>query len=222
MRIASFVVALGVVALSASRMAAQTCTGAASFSAGPIRLGAGLSSGDGFKSYGLNTAVGSRSGLFGYGDVGRAEFSDIDSKGTLYDIGAGYAFDLNSTRTLQFCPEIEVSHQSGPNFDYAGSTLTTSADAVGFGGSLGEVVPVTPTLDVVPFVGAAYAISQAWATYDGQSDTDSERYGEIDVGAGFVIHKTLTLQSSIAIPVGIEGAKSSFQLAFGFNFGSSH
>jgi hypothetical protein len=40
------------------------------------------------------------------------------------------------------------------------------------------------------------------------------------VGAGFVINRTLTLQPSAALPVGIDGAKPSFQLTFSLNFGS--
>ena len=220
MRIGALLVTFGIVALSATRMAAQTCSGAAAFSAGPVRLGAGLASSDGVKSYGVNMAVGAKAGPFVSGSLSRTEYSDIADNGTLVGLGAGYAFDLNRTKTVQFCPEVSFRHESGPEIEYLGSTISTSADAVGFGGVFGGVVPVTPTLDVVPFAGGAYVITQAWATLGRESESESLRYGEVDVGAGFVINKTLTLQPSVALPVGIEGAKSSFQLAFAFNFGS--
>jgi hypothetical protein len=221
MRIRSFAVALGVLALSATRMAAQTCAGAAPFSAGPIRLGAGLATSEGMKSYGVSMAVGAKAGPFASGSLSRSEYSDIDGSGTSVGIGAGYAIDLNPVKTVQLCPHAGFVYQSGPDIDLGTSTITTSAHAVGFGGSIGNTVPLGPTVDFVPFAGASYLHSSATATFDGTSDTESQDYGEIDVGAGIVLNKTLTLQPSVAIPVGIDGAKSTFQLVFAFNFGSA-
>jgi hypothetical protein len=219
MRVRSFVIALGVVALSAARVSAQTCVGAAAFSSGPVRLGAGLATSDGAKSYGVTMAAGAKTGPFASGGLSRIEYSDLDGSGTVVGLGAGYAIDVNPTKTVQFCPLAGFQYQSGPDIDLGGSTLSMSAHAVSLGGSLGGSVPMTPTLDFVPFAGASYIASRATGTLDGTSDSESQSYGEIDVGAGFVINKTLTLQPSVAIPVGVDGAKSAFQLAFAFNFG---
>jgi len=221
MRIGSFLVALGIVALSATRMAAQTCAGAASFSSGPIRLGAALASGDGVKSYGVTMGVGSKDNpLFAQGHLGRAEYSDVDANGTLVGLGAGYAIDVNPTKTVQFCPIAAFNYQSGPDIDFGTSKISTTGRAFGIGGALGGTVPVSPTLDVVPFAAASYVLSRVSATLDGDTQSASKDYTEIDIGAGFVLNKTLTLQPAIAIPVGLDGAKSSFQLALSFNFGS--
>ena len=81
-------------------------------------------------------------------------------------------------------------------------------------------MPVGPTVDFVPFAGAAYFVSRASASAGDVSESESQDYTEIDVGAGFVINKVLTLQPSVAIPVGVDGAKSTFLLAFAFNVGS--
>jgi len=55
----------------------------------------------------------------------------------------------------------------------------------------------------------------------GTSESSSENYGVVKVGAGFVSNRTLTLQPSVSIPVGLEGAKTSFQIVVALNFGSS-
>jgi hypothetical protein len=221
MRVGSFLVVLGVLALSTTKMAAQTCSGAAAFSAGPARLGAGLATSEGVKSYGVSMAVGANAGPFATGTLSRAEYSDINGAGTVFGLGAGYAINLNPTKTVQFCPIATFNYQSGPDIDIGTTTISTSAHAIGFGGSVGGTLPVGPTVDFVPFAGAAYFVSQASASGGGVTDSESQDYTELDVGAGFVINKTLTLQPSVAIPVGIDGAKSTFLLAFGFNFGAS-
>ena len=90
MRIASFVIALGVLALSATKVAAQTCLGAASFSSGLLRVGAGMGTSDGAKSYGVDMAVGAKSGGYVSGGLSRLEYSDIDGSAKSVALGAGY------------------------------------------------------------------------------------------------------------------------------------
>lgn len=217
MRLRSLLIALGVVSFAATKMAAQTCVGAASYSSGPVRLGAGFATTDGAKSYGVTLGVGAKAGAFGSASVSRGEYSDIDASSTGVSLGVGYAMDIDPA--VQFCPVASFIHQSGPDIDFGSGTVTTTSHAFGLGGALGGLVPVTPTLDLVPFVSAAFLASHGSATYQGDTQSDSQNSGEIDLGAGFVINKTLTLQPAVAIPVGVDGAKSTFLLAFAFNFG---
>lgn len=220
MRLASFLVALGMLALPATNMEAQTCFGDASFAAGPMRLGAGLQSSDGAKSYGVNMAVGASAGAFASGGVARTKYDDIDGSGTAYGLTGGYAFDLNPARTMQVCPYAQFGHEAGPDIDAGLSILSTSVETLGVGGAVGRTVRVGPSLDLVPTVDAFYGVSRAWFTMDGVTDSQSIRFGEIEVGAGLVINKVLTLQPEVSIPVGVEGAKSSFGLAIAFSFGA--
>jgi hypothetical protein len=221
MRIPFLLAVLGALLLPAIGAGAQTCFGNARFSSGPVRLGAGLISSEGAKSYGVDLAVGAAAGPFASGAVSRTKYSDIDGSATSFGVTLGYAIDVNSTRTVQVCPYLDLGHTSVPDIDVGLSMLESSADAVGLGGSIGGTVPVAPNLDVVPFVGATYAISRYWATLDGTTDSISERYGLIDVGVGFVINKVVTVQPQVSLPVGVEGAKSSFALSFAFSFGAS-
>jgi len=211
--------ALAVVALSATRLSAQTCVGSASFASGPIRLGAGLATSDGQKGYGVSVAAGAGSGVYAWGGLSRIEYSDLDGSSKSVTLGAGYAINLNRSRTIQFCPEVGYQRVSGPDIQYAGYTITTSARASSYGGSFGGTVAVLPSLELVPFIGAYYVTSRATATLVTDSRSESQNYGEFDVGAGFVISKLLTLQPSVAIPFGVAGAKSTFGIGLSFNFG---
>jgi hypothetical protein len=211
--------ALAVVALSATRLSAQSCVGSASFSAGPVRLGAGLGTSDGVKSYGVSMAAGASSGVYASGSLSRIEYSDLDGSSRSVGVGAGYAINLNRSRTIQFCPEASYQHVSGPDIEYVGQKITTSARAFSYGGSFGGTVAVMPSLDLVPFMGAYYVTTRATATLVTDSRSETQNYGEFDVGAGFVINKALTLQPSVSIPFGVSGAKSTFDIGFAFNFG---
>jgi hypothetical protein len=219
MRTRSVLFALAVVALSATRLSAQTCVGAAAFSAGPVRLGAGLGTSDGVKSYGVGMAAGAKSGGYVSGGLSRIEYSDLDGSGRSVALGAGWAINMNRSRTVQFCPEVGYQHVSGPDLEYAEYKITTSARAVSYGGAFGGTVAVSPSLDLVPFTGAYYVTTRATATLVTDSRSESQDYGEFDVGAGFVINKTLTLQPSVGIPFGVSEAKSTFEIGFAFNFG---
>ena len=63
--------------------------------------------------------------------------------------------------------------------------------------------------------------ARATASLNDNSMSTSSDYGVAKVGAGFIVNRQLTLQPSVSIPFGEDGAKSSFTLAFAYTFGSS-
>ncbi len=219
MRTRSVLFALAVVALSATRLSAQTCVGSAAFSAGAVRLGAGLGTTNGTKSYDVNLAAGANSGPYASGGLSRIEYAGIDGSSKSFSLGAGYAINLNRSRTVQFCPEIGYQRVSLPDYCDAGYKITTSDREVAYGGAFGGTVVVSPSLDLVPFTGAYYVASRATSYLASVSRAETLSYGKFDVGAGFVIKKTLTLQPSLAIPFGVSGGKSVLEIGVAFNFG---
>ncbi|MFI5229621.1 MAG: hypothetical protein ACHQWU_11165 [Gemmatimonadales bacterium] len=214
-------IALGAMVALGQALHAQTCIGSASFLSGPARIGAGVSISDNVKSYGLDLAVGAPAGAFGSATVARAEYDGIDGGGTVLGASAGYAIDATPAKTMQFCPQVGYEYQSGPDVDSGFGTISTSAHDFSLGGSFGGRVAASPTFDFVPFASAAYVIARAGETFNGTSSSVSEDFVQIGVGAGFVIGRTLTLQPLVSFPVGLEGGKSIFQIAFALNFGSS-
>ena len=210
----AFIVGIASILPQAAR--AQTCAGAASFHSGPIRLGAGLNVGDGVKSYGAQVAAGASVGVFGTAGVSRAEYDELSDAGIVLNFEGGYAVDLTPSKNVQFCPIASFAYQSGPNV----GTIESSAHAFGAGGSIGGRVAMSPTLDFVPFGSASFIASRGSARAGSQSISVDESYMQLGFGAGFVLNHMLTLQPAVAFPVGLDGGKASFQLAFSFNLGS--
>ncbi len=208
----------GVMALVPLLASGQTCVGAASFGSQPYRVGAGFQSSDGEKAYGLNLAGGQPSGFYGSAGVARADFSDIGNSATLLSLGGGYTMDMNPTRSAQFCPEVGYVYQSGPNIDTGFGTVSTSLTAFNFGGAVGNTMPMSPTLDFIPFGSLDYVVANASVSGAGSA---SQNYGALGIGAGFIFDKVLMVQPMVSIPLGLPGATSTFQLALGYSFGGS-
>ena len=200
---------------------AQSCLGAASFAAGPVRVGAGVDFTDGAKSYGVQLAFGSTSGPFGTAGLSAVDYDDVDEGGTIVSVAGGYALPLGPSRKAQFCPSVGFDWGSGPNFDTGAGVLELSFRTFSFGANLGAVATSTPTMDFVPFVGAHFVIARLTAEFDGATEREREDYGVVSLGAGFVLNRTLTIRPQLGFPVGVDEGDPSYGLAFAFNFGSA-
>jgi hypothetical protein len=202
------------------RVPGQTCLGTASFAAGLVRAGATLSTTDGAKSYGGHVAVGAPTGPFANFGVARSDFDDIDAKATSFSIGVGYAIEVTPAGHVQFCPQITHVRQSGPDFDTGFGTVKTSLRASVIGASLGGSLRVTPRLDFVPFAAAAYVATRGTLETEQESEqSDTEDSGQMQLGAGFVLDRRLTLQPAVLIPLGSDGSNPIFMLMLAWNFG---
>lgn len=205
---------IGASAVSATNALAQSCEGSASFAAGPARVGAGFAVTDGLKTYGVNGAIGQQMGWYGSASVARVSYDNADASAVGMGVNAGYAMNVTTDKKVQFCPQAGFMYQSGP--DVGG--ISASAHAFDVGGSFGTVMKASPTLDFVPFAGAQYI--NATSKIDG-GPSFSDDYANINVGAGFVLNRLWTIQPMVTFPVGLEGAKSTFQIGVGYSFGGS-
>jgi hypothetical protein len=128
---------------------------------------------------------------------------------------------LNSAKTVEFCPLVGYSRQAGPNVATSSGTVDVSATAFAFGRALGGVVSTSPQFDFIPFVGAFYTTSKATGTLGSASTSSSSNYSEIDVGAGFVLNKIVTIRPGIAFPIGLSNSDPSYGVSFAINFGTA-
>jgi hypothetical protein len=188
--------------------------------AGLVRAGATFATTDGGKAYGGHVAVGAPTGPFAAVGVARSTFDDVDADATAFSIGVGYAIEVSPTGHVQFCPQITHVRQSGPDLDTGFGIVKTSLRASEIGASLGGSVRVTPRLDFVPFAAAAYVATRGTLeTEQGTEQADTEDAGQLQLGGGFVLDRRLTLQPAVLIPLGTEGASSTFVLTLAWNFG---
>ena len=216
MRVSLGAVVVAAIVVGSSKSQAQLCLGAASFSAGPMRIGAAFDVGDQAKGYGAEFAVGRPKGAFGSAGVTSISYDGVSGNATSFNVSAGYSVDTDSKGKAQFCPVAQFAYEKQPDFD----EFESSVNSFGLGGALGGIMSSSPSFDFVPFVSGMFVRATISASGGGFSESDSENYGVLSIGAGFVMNHTVTLRPTASFPVGLEGAKPSFGLSLGFNFGS--
>ena len=195
---------------------AQICLGTASFSTGPMRVAAAFNVGDQAKGYGAQFAAGAAKGAFGSVSVTRISYDEIDEGSTDFGISAGYSFDTDSKGKAQFCPVADFTYEKQPDF----GGVESSAHSFGLGGAFGGIVSSSPNFDFVPFVSGMYTRASVSASFEGFSESLNQNYGVFTLGAGFVVNHTVTIQPAASFPVGLDGAKPTYGISVGFNFGS--
>lgn len=223
MRVCILAIAAAVL-VGTSTLAAQTCTGTAPFSRGPVRVGAGFSYSEPANSYGAGLAIGStRSGPFASANGFAVEYDGLEEMGTGFSVGAGMPF--RAINSLEFCPLIGFSHESLNLDDPDVGTLSLSLRSFSFGGSLGGVAAASPGFELMPYAAAHFVASKATASALGESASENDSLLGVAVGAGFVLRRVVTIQPSISYAFGVEEADPVFSIAIGVNFGqapSSH
>jgi hypothetical protein len=212
---------LALAALLPVRLAsAQACLGTASFGAGLVRAGATFASTNGATAYGGALAIGAPTGPFADASLSRASYDGATSDATSFTIGVGYAIEVTPTGRVQFCPRIAHLRLTGPDIDTVFGVVKQKHRASEVGASLGGVVPVSPRMEVVPFAGAAYVATRSTLDFEqGGAETGTDDSGELQLGAGLVLDRRLTLQPSVVFPLGSGGGDSMFQLLLAWNFG---
>jgi hypothetical protein len=222
---------------------AQICTGAAPFSSGLVRIGAGAGGvGAGYggadgnpSSVGFRVSLGAKQGPFAsvrtssvlYLDSPNPFIREGFAKDSVYEgsnvgFSGGYGISLSASRRIELCPVAGLTNQSGPYFDC--SVLPRRIDCTGgsrgsgrafwFGGSIGALSKPSPSFAFAPFAAAVLANSKISAS--ARSFTDD--YMEITVGLG-LMYRRLTIRPTLSVPFGLEEGSPSVALEFAFNLG---
>lgn len=212
--------------LPATRLHAQTCTGAASFNTHPVRVGGILGTGNDQTTLGADLLFGQAAGPFGGVGVALDDFDGIDESATTIQGTLGYQVPIGTPSrrrapVAEFCPIATLGYRLGPdqrlsNVDFENRTLLASA-----GFSIGAPVGLSTAVNLVPFGGLRLIYDRLKQT---RSDSDAEAtvtdsYGALDLGAGLTFNDRFTARPAVTIPIGVEGADSRFSLLFALHFG---
>ena len=212
---------VGVLVAVPAAVRAQTCTGMASFSSGPLRVGGGVGLANNVTNFDVNLNAGSMYGPFGGVSVGRSDFDGNSNSGTAFAVDGGYSFELNPQRTAKFCPIAGFSYMSGPDV----GTSDRSFRTVSFGGSFGGLLHTQSTVTLAPFVSASFVdVRRTTTAPSGVSASVSDQFGRITFGSGFVMNRVFTIQPAVTFPVAVDAPFSNdatFSLAVGVNFGGA-
>lgn len=208
-----FAAALALVTPAA--LSAQVCQGFASFSNGPVQLGAALEFSDNVTIYGAGIGFGAVNGAFVRGEVGKAEDDATDGSATLFGVNGGWQIPMGlAPSAIQLCPVA--------GFTYADGEGDATASEILLGLSAGAMMSSSPALSVAPFGAVSFRrASTEVETALGTFESD-DNYGAIDLGVGFIANEWITIRPAVTIPFAEPDdfeVDVSYGVRFAFNFG---
>jgi len=201
-----------------TRAAAQTCVGMPSFSSGQMQVAAGGSFADGASSFGGTFGYGAPQGLYGKAGIGSTSYDGLDGSSLDLNVAGGYQIPLKTSRKAELCPVASLSIGSGPN-DISGTGFDMSSRTFGFGASAGVLVGRSSQVQILPNASFQFANTRVSLDNGTTSTSGSESYGVLTLGTGFVFNSRYSLNPSINIPMGLDGADASFSLMGAIHFG---
>jgi len=207
----SFLIGLALVGLIRSAAVAQTCTGLASYSRGPIQLtGHGaVVTGIGIHQLGASLGYGRPNGVFGDVSIASTSAAGVDPY-LSYGADLGYQQKMG---LLQVCPVASYTLSDLPD----GFGINNSARTATIGLAIGAAVG-PPQLQLVPAGGISLEYVRTKAEDSFNSSTESDAYAVAQLGVGLVLN-SLSIRPDVSIPLGLEGADPVVGVTVGFNFG---
>lgn len=207
-----------------SSAAAQLCTGSAPFTSGSFQAGVSAAFNDNTTTLGGGLGLGG-TGPFGQVVIGTTSYDELDGSTFTVGGGAGYQFKLDSRGFAHLCPTASVAFGSGPNdldvFGDGSMVLDLGETDFSIGLSFGVVAANSGNTQIVPTASLSFASATVKVEdqVSGASDSQTETFGRLGLGVGFVVSHSVTLQPGVTIPFGLEGASTTFLAGVGINFG---
>jgi hypothetical protein len=196
---------------------AQTCVGMPSFAAGRMQVSGGAQFADGASSVGASFGYGSPKGLYGKAGIGSTSYDAFDGSSFDLNFAGGYQIRMQH-RAAELCPVASLSLGSGPN-DVLGSGVDMSNRTFAFGAAFGGSVGRNPQVRILPNASFQFANTRVTLDNGTSSPSDSETYGLLTLGTGFVFNSRYSLNPAVNIPIGLDGGDASFGLMGAINFG---
>jgi hypothetical protein len=214
-RIASGLVGLSALVLSASTLSAQMCNGTAPFSVGPMRAGAGLEFGNRYTGIDGEFAYGDKSGWYGGATLALIDYENTTEGATRIGLNGGKTMVVGTAKKVEMCPQVVLSRLSGSS----SATVDYSTNTIGGGASFGTRLDASKSFELYPF-GLALLHRDAFEqTNSGLITESSDTNLDITLGAGFVFKRKWTVRPMIFIPITDNNSRSAFTVMGSINFG---
>lgn len=194
MKFGLLVSAVAGVAICATGATAQVCQGDLSFRS-PTHLGAALAMSDNATSFGGGATWGHRQGLYGGGSVGVTNYDGGAGNAVAVGGGVGYQMPLQARSNWQLCPGGTLALTFGPNNNGA----KVSTQTVTMGTSIGTSLPLSKSVNLLPFGSAAFAHTRYAVSVNGNSGSTSDNYLLLGFGAGFQLNPALVIRPSVSL-----------------------
>jgi len=199
-------------------MAAQSCVGLPSLASHPMNVGAGASFADNATALGGRFGFGSSTAFAGV-SASLQDYDEVDENSASLGVDGGLVFPVGVSRSASVCPIASIGYQFGHSIDTGFGKLELGTLSLGAGAAFGGAVYSTEGLQLLPFASAELAYARMKADYEGETESDSETFGVLNLGMAFLFNSRFGVRPSVAIPVGLEGADPTFGLSFVVGFG---
>ena len=221
MKFHAIVSAVAGIAVCTTAATAQVCQGDLSFRASPKHVGAALGMSNNTTSFDGGLTVGHAKGWYGGGSLGMTSYNNVGHSVALGG-GVGYSMPLANNSKWQMCPGATLSLGFGPNFDVAGTTAHTSTQTLALGMSFGTAVPLSKTVNLLPFGSASLAHTRAAVSVNGASSSGSDNYMLFGMGAGFQFSPSLVVRPALTLAAGTEQGTDDTVFSLGITWALRH
>jgi hypothetical protein len=199
--------------LGSTSLAAQVCAGFPSFQGRPIQVQGSALFNNNSNAFRGGVGLGG-AGAFGNLDLGTVHIDALNGSAATVGGGVGYQLSLDKKGTVQMCPAVGVEFDIGPNFPTGWDHSETD---VSLGIGVGVVATRTEQVDVVPTGSIAFANADRKVV----NTSNSQSFGIIGLGVGFVFSHQVSIKPAISIPFGLSGAATTFGVTLAVNFRSA-
>jgi hypothetical protein len=204
MKFHAIVGAVAGIAVCTTAATAQLCQGDLSFRGSPKHVGAALGMSNNSTSFGGGLTVGQPKGWYGGGSLGMASYNNISAHSVALGGGVGYSMPLAKNSQWQMCPAASLSLGFGPNIAVGGATTHTSTQTLALGVSLGTAVPLSKTVNLLPFGSASLGHTRASVKVNGTSNSADDNYLLLGMGAGFQFSPSLVVRPALNLAAGAD------------------
>ncbi len=204
MKFHTLVSAVAGVAICTTGASAQLCQGDLSFRGSSKHVGAALGMSNNTTSFDGALTVGHPKGWYGGGSLGMSSYNNIDGHTLGLGGGIGYSMPMAKNSKWAMCPVASLSLGFGPNLNVAGTTTNLSTQTAVLGVSLGTALALSKTVNLLPFGSASLGHTRASAKVNGTSNTASDNYLLLGMGAGFQFSPSLVVRPALNLAAGAD------------------
>jgi hypothetical protein len=192
------------IAICATVSAAQVCQGDLSFRSGSKHVGGALGMSNNATSFGAGMTVGHKEGLYSGASVGMMNYDNVDGNSLMLNGGLGYSMPLQSRSKWQLCPGGTVSLAFGPTLNTGAGSAHLSSQTFTMGASVGRVVALTKTVNMLPFGSAAFGYTRMSQKLNGNSASATDGYLLLGAGAGFQLTPSFVVRPALSLAAGAD------------------
>jgi opacity protein-like surface antigen len=196
--------AVAAVAMSATVAAAQVCQGDLSFRSSSTHVGGALALSNNATSFGGGMTWGHAQGWYSGASIGMVNYSNLNGNSVGVSGALGYAMPLQAKSKWQVCPNGSLAFGFGPTINVGATSIHTSSQTATMGASFGTAVPMSKTVNLLPFGSVGLGYTRVSAKQNGTSASSSDTYLLLGAGAGFQITPSLVLRPALSLAAGAD------------------